>query len=133
MRIISHHNHHYIHTGCLVCGNRCELGTVAHDAYDDAGEHLGSVCDACMALPPDEIRATMHAHADTIRAHADDLDSLAEDSLLLERTEGFIHVSTGVPHDDGGTCERCISPQDARAALQQDLAPGDADDEDLPF
>jgi hypothetical protein len=132
MRIISHHNHHYLHVGCLVCGQRCELGTEAHDAYDDDGAHLGSVCDACMALTQAERRTTMHAFADALRAEADNLDSLAEDPWLLEGTEGFIHVSSGMPDDDAGPCEQCMSPQDVQAAGQQSLTPGNADD-DLPF
>jgi hypothetical protein len=143
MRIISHHNHHYLHVGCLVCGQRCELGTEVHDAYDDDGDHLGSICDACMALTPAERRVTMHAQADALRAEADDLDALAEDVWLLERTDGFIDVKTGVPHDNTGPCDHCISPQEVWAQVARylnapppeitDDAAEDVRDEDIPF
>jgi hypothetical protein len=130
MRIVSHHNHHYIHMGCLACGHRHELGTLAHDVYDD-GEHLGTICDACIALSPEELKATMHEQADALRADADILDSLADDLVIRERVEWLV-IDTGEPHADQTPCDRCMTPEELQDVVQQKLAPGD-DDEDLPF
>jgi hypothetical protein len=126
MRIMSHHNHHYLHVRCLVCGHRCELNTICHDAYDDDGEHVGSVCDACMVLTSAERRVTIHAQADALRAEADDLDAMAEEVWHLARTDSFIDVQTGIPSDDA---ERC----DCADVVQPCVISDDTDDEDIPF
>jgi hypothetical protein len=105
MRIVSHHNNSYIHSSCLMCSNQFELGVVAHDAYSN-GEHLGSICEACMALTVEEQRATMHAYASSLRGQAKALDDLAEEPWQMTRTER-IDVTTGEPYGDQTPCDCC--------------------------
>jgi hypothetical protein len=88
-------NRFFAPMGCPICGHGFKLREVEFEAYDDAGEYLGSLCEECCERDIEGLRAALHEHAAGIRNWADALDALADEVIMLPSAEEIAVATRG--------------------------------------